>query len=68
MSPEQACKKAIERILQCTPKDKKDMQVGFLALNKNGESGGYAIRKNFDFGTTSGKGEFVKTDSKFILE
>ncbi len=66
-SPEQACKKAVERIRNKTPRNTKDLQVGFIALNKKGEYGAYALHKNFDFGVTSGNGETLKVDSPFIL-
>ncbi|MCH2021121.1 MAG: N(4)-(beta-N-acetylglucosaminyl)-L-asparaginase [Saprospiraceae bacterium] len=46
--PELACKMAVERIIS-KHKSVKGMQVGFLALNKNGESGGYAIYEGFNF-------------------
>lgn len=46
--PETACKKAVERIVSKN-KSVEDIQVGFIALNKAGEYGGYAIQKGFDF-------------------
>lgn len=48
-SPEQACKLAVERILKKNPAKAKDVQVGFLALNKNGEYGAYCLQKGFTF-------------------
>lgn len=46
--PETACKKAVQRIV-----DKNDsvdeIQVGFIALNKNGQFGGYSIQPEFNF-------------------
>lgn len=45
-SPDEACKIAVERLVSKMPKY-KEMQVAFLALNKNGESGGYSIAKGF---------------------
>lgn len=49
-SPENACKKAIERLVNKRGLDKlKDLQVCFIALNKNGEYGSYALQKGFDF-------------------
>ena len=49
-SPEAACKEAVERIISRNPAKAKDIQVGFLALNKNGEYGAYALQKDFTFG------------------
>jgi N4-(beta-N-acetylglucosaminyl)-L-asparaginase len=52
MSPEQACRKAVERIVkqnQDRGKDLQNLQVGFLALNNKGEYGAYAIQKGFSY-------------------
>lgn len=48
-SPEDACKEAVERIIKKKPEKAKTLQVGFLALNKNGEYGSYAIQKGFSY-------------------
>lgn len=47
-SPEEACKKAVERLMKKNP-NYKDVQVGFLALNKNGEHGAYSLQKGFNY-------------------
>ncbi len=47
-SPEEACKLAVERIIR-KHKSVADMQVGFLALNKEGEYGAYSIYNGFNF-------------------
>jgi L-asparaginase/N4-(beta-N-acetylglucosaminyl)-L-asparaginase len=52
-SPEQACKMAVERIIK-RYKDITDLQVGFLAMNKNGEYGAYAIHTGFNFAVHNG--------------
>ncbi|MEO0899208.1 MAG: N(4)-(beta-N-acetylglucosaminyl)-L-asparaginase [Bacteroidota bacterium] len=46
--PETACRLAVERVISKNP-DWKDIQVGFLALNKKGEYGAYCIQTGFDF-------------------
>ncbi len=46
-SPEQACKKAVQRIIKRDPANAKNIQVGFLAMNKKGQYGAYAIQKGF---------------------
>ncbi len=48
-SPEEACKEAVMRIIKKKTKSTKDLQVGFLALSKNGEYGAYAIQQGFTF-------------------
>lgn len=50
-TPFEACKQIVERIYE-KHKNRKDMaylQVGFIALNKNGEHAGYSIRPGFDY-------------------
>jgi len=49
LSPEQACKKAIERIVRIKKEKAKEIQVAFIALNKKGEVGAYAIQKGFSY-------------------
>lgn len=45
-TPQQACEEAIGRIIKKTP-DYKDFQVGYIAVNKKGETGYYAIHDGF---------------------
>jgi N4-(beta-N-acetylglucosaminyl)-L-asparaginase len=47
--PEDACKEAVNRIIKKKPETTKDIQVGFLAINKKGEYGAYAIQSGFEF-------------------
>lgn len=47
-SPQAACREAVERILRKRPQT-KDLQVGFLALNRRGEVGAWAIEKGFTY-------------------
>jgi N4-(beta-N-acetylglucosaminyl)-L-asparaginase len=48
-SPHDACKEAVNRIIKRKPETAKEIQVGFLALNKKGEYGAYAIQKEFTY-------------------
>lgn len=48
-SPEAACKEAVERIVRRAPAKSKDIQVGFVALHKNGTYGGYSLQKGFTY-------------------
>ncbi|MBB2148351.1 N(4)-(beta-N-acetylglucosaminyl)-L-asparaginase [Pedobacter gandavensis] len=48
-TPEAACKEAVMRIIKKKPDIAKNIQVGFLALNKKGEYGAYAIQKGFSY-------------------
>lgn len=52
-SPEEACRIAVERIVKKHPKKRDDLQVGFLALNKDGEHGAFCIQKGFQYAVRS---------------
>jgi N4-(beta-N-acetylglucosaminyl)-L-asparaginase len=45
-SPQEACEEAIGRIIKKSP-DFKDFQVGYIAVNKKGETGAYSIHNGF---------------------
>ena len=47
-SPEEACKEAVKRIA-AKLKDYKNFQIGYLAVNKNCETGAYCIHKGFNY-------------------
>ena len=49
LSPEAACKEGVERIIKRNPTKAKDIQVGFLAINKKGEFGSYCLQKGFTY-------------------
>ena len=47
-TPQEACKEAVDRIIK-KHKDIKGLQVGFLAINKNGEVGGHSVYAGFNY-------------------
>ena len=53
LSPMDACKAAVDRIVKKYPNNYKDLQVGFLALSKAGEYGAYGIHKGFNYAVKS---------------
>ena len=66
LSPEAACKKVIERIVKIKKDKVKEIQVAFLALNKKGQVGSFAIHPGFEYAiknTTEEK--LVKSKSWF---
>jgi len=65
-SPELACKKAVERIVNRDRKKAEGLQVGFLALNKKGQYGAYAIQKGFVYSVKSDNLNKI-FPSKFLL-
>lgn len=65
-SPETACKKAVERIVKRDKEKAKTLQVGFLAMNKKGQYGAYAIQKGFVFSVKSNNENQIHP-SKYLL-
>jgi N4-(beta-N-acetylglucosaminyl)-L-asparaginase len=49
LKPEGACKEAVQRIIKRSPERSKNIQVGFIALNKAGEVGAYSLQKGFSY-------------------
>jgi N4-(beta-N-acetylglucosaminyl)-L-asparaginase len=46
-SPQEACEEAIARIVK--NQNYKDMQIGYIAINKKGEHGAYAVHPHFNY-------------------
>ncbi|MEI8098233.1 MAG: N(4)-(beta-N-acetylglucosaminyl)-L-asparaginase [Sediminibacterium sp.] len=67
LSPENACKKAVERIIKIKGAAAKDIQVGFIAINKQGEYGGYCIQKGFDFAVCYADDKNFMVPGKYII-
>jgi N4-(beta-N-acetylglucosaminyl)-L-asparaginase len=66
LPPEVACKKIIERIVRIKKEKVKEIQVAFLALNKKGQAGAFAIHPGFSYALRSGVEEkLVKAKSWF---
>lgn len=70
LSPEAACRKAVERIAGITKLRKKelsDLQVGFIAINKKGEHGAYCLQKGFNYAVYSSTVNNELVDAKSFL-
>jgi len=64
--PEDACKEAVNRIIRKKPDLAKTLQVGFLAINKKGEYGAYAIQKGFSFAVCNAEKQDLLIKGKSI--
>lgn len=64
-TPEDACKIAIERIVKKPGSNYKNFQVGYIALNKKGETGSYSIQNGFSM-TQYDKTGNVNYDSPYF--
>jgi N4-(beta-N-acetylglucosaminyl)-L-asparaginase len=68
MAPEDACKSALERVMsRHTKAELKDTQVAFIALDKKGNYGGYAIQKGFSYAVCYADDYNQLVDGKYIL-
>lgn len=67
LSPEAACKRAVERIIRIKGNKARDIQVGFIAINKRGEYGGFCIQKGFNFAVCYADDRNFLVDGKYIL-
>ena len=69
-SPQQACEEAVSRIVKLTKnrnKNLKDIQVGFIALDKQGNYGAYCIQGGFNFAVNDNSGNKL-IDSDYLLK
>ncbi len=55
-SPKEACRLVVERIQRIKKEKAKDIQVCFIALNKNGEHGSYALHSGFNYAVQTTEG------------
>jgi N4-(beta-N-acetylglucosaminyl)-L-asparaginase len=53
LTPGDACRKAVERIVSRDPAKAKGLQVGFLAMRKDGVYGAFCIQKGFTYAVRS---------------
>ncbi len=67
LSPELACKKAVDRIIKIKGVKAKEIQVAFLAINKKAEVGAYAIQKGFSYAIKNNKVEKL-VNAKYVYE
>ena len=63
-SPEEACYDIVQRILRKHP-GVDGMQVGFLAMNMQGETGGYSVYNGFNYALRN-KGQNEMIDAKYM--
>lgn len=47
-SPQEACEEGVRRIMKKN-EGRKDFQIGFLAINKNGETGAFCVHPGFTY-------------------
>jgi len=64
-SPQEACEEGVKRII-AKKANYQDIQIGFIAMNKAGETGAYCIHPGFSYRTFSETGHTNTPASSFI--
>ncbi len=64
-SPQEACEEGVKRIIGKNS-DHTDFQIGFIAINKKGETGGYCIQPGFTYRTYSQAGHKNNPSDSYI--
>lgn len=64
--PQKAAEIAVKRIMRKYPEQSRQAQVGFIAVDKKGRHGGYAIHKGFNY-VVYQRGENVVYESGFAM-
>lgn len=64
-SPQEACEEGVKRII-AKNKNYNDFQIGFIAINKNGETGSYCIQPGFTYRMCSEEGHINHPSNSFI--
>lgn len=68
-SPQQACEEAVRRIYKNfvnQNRNVKDTQIGFIAMNKNGETGAFCLQKGFNYAVYTSEGN-VLIDAESLI-
>jgi len=66
LSPGDACREAIARVVRKRPEASRTLQVCFLALNRKGEVGAYALHRGFVYAVCDAKKQDALLDSASV--
>jgi N4-(beta-N-acetylglucosaminyl)-L-asparaginase len=64
-SPQEACEEGVKRIM-AKNEGRNDFQIGFIAINKQGETGGYCVQPGFTYRTYSEEGHVNNPSESYI--
>ncbi len=65
-TPEEACRLAVERVAKKNPERAREVQVGFLALNRAGETGAYSLRDGFTYAKHDSEGNVLHESKRYF--
>lgn len=64
-SPQEACEEGVKRIIAKNG-DRLDFQIGFIAINKEGQTGGFCIQPGFTYRTYSAEGHVNNPSASYL--
>ncbi|MGB5273768.1 MAG: N(4)-(beta-N-acetylglucosaminyl)-L-asparaginase [Flavobacteriaceae bacterium] len=64
-SPQEACEEGVKRIIAKNG-DRLDFQIGFIAINKEGQTGGFCIQPGFTYRTYSEGGHVNNPSASYL--
>ena len=67
-TPMEACRIGVERLLKLRKDNIKDLQIGFLAVNKAGEIGAFSLRPGFTYAYRMPDGKDVVKEAECLLK
>jgi len=65
-TPMEACREAIDRVVRKRPEASKTLQVCFLAMNREGEVGAFALHKGFVYAVCDAEKQDALLDSRSV--
>jgi len=68
MSPKAACKAAVERVAKIKGAQARDIQVAFIAVNNQGQTGAYALQKGFSYAVCDATNQQQLLTSEYLLK
>ena len=66
-SPSEACRIAVERLYKLRKEKVVEKQVGFIAVNKEGETGAFALRPGFTYALKRGDSDDIVTEAPALI-
>ncbi|MCD9087107.1 N(4)-(beta-N-acetylglucosaminyl)-L-asparaginase [Stenotrophomonas sp. SY1] len=66
LSPADACREAIARVVRKRPEASRTLQVCFLAMNRSGEVGAYALHRGFVYAVCDAKRQDALLESSSV--
>ncbi|GAB3244882.1 N(4)-(beta-N-acetylglucosaminyl)-L-asparaginase [Hymenobacter seoulensis] len=68
LSPQAACKAAVERIAKIKGAKARDIQVCFIAVNNQGQHGTFALQKGFSYAVCDARNQQQLIQSAYLLQ